>query len=263
MKIRTCFGALTPVALAAACGGGLLAALAYVGAIGGFWVAGTQDGANWTPADPSATMSFDTLQPGGVNNLYADPVAEYPVTLSTSLPSQVAQCGDASAGLALLARLDGTAITLSVPNNAQRANCLSGSFVDENTIRLDTGGSGTLFRNALSISPKFEEGAWTNIDRTEQRLRFRNDAVNDGTGLFSQTGCEYSGSTPSGSVVLKYRQGNSNAGVSLSIASIVITRAGGSETWTDGRLYGVSGIQIGNAGGTVSLQRRNETLACN
>jgi hypothetical protein len=261
MKIRRFFSSLGPVALVAACGGGgLLAALAYVGAIGGFWEAGEQVGANWIRTDPAQTMSFDTQQPGGVNNLFADQVAEYPVLLT----SQATQCGDATNGLNLAARLDGTQMTLSVPNNAQLANCLSGSFVDEQTIRLNTGGTGTLFRNALSISPQFDEGVWTNIDRTQQRLRFRDDAVVDGTGLFSQTGCEFSGNSQSGSVVITYRQGNSNAGVRLSIAAIAITRGTGSETWTDGRLFGASGIQIGGAGGdTVSLQRRNETLACN
>ena len=58
---------------------------------------------------------------------------------------------------------------------------------------------------------------------------------------------------------MTWRQSN---GVPPTIDSIVITRAAGTETWTQGSMYGLSGVKIGAGSSTVSLERRNEALGC-
>jgi len=248
MTTRTRGAPTTIAALIAGCGGGaaLLATLPFVAPIGGFWQ-------SIDAADPTATMSFST--PGGQNNLYGGTTASYPVVLNSASSA----CGAPRTDLNLVGRFDGQSFTLGQTGAA--TSCLSGNFVDEMTIVLATGGAGTRFRNQLGLQPQFEQGVWVNIDRTTQRLRFRNDAAT-ANGVTTQSGCEFDGSTLSGSVVVAFRQANPTLGQLLAIDSITITRSGGTETWTNGSLYGVSGLAIHAGGSTVSLERHNESPAC-
>ncbi len=238
MKNRSLSWVLSLGVLLAACGGGgLLALLPYVAAIGG----------NWVSAD-NEFLVFNS----GQNDLFATSTATYPATLN----SQSAACGAAGTDLSLVAKFDGQNFTLSQSNAA--ASCLSGTFVDDMTLVLATGGSGTRYQNLLTLLPQFEQGVWTNIDRPAQRLKFRDDNTGN-AGVNTQTGCEFDGTTQTGSVVMTWRQSN---GVPPTIDSIVITRAAGTETWTQGSMYGLSGVKIGAGSSTVSLERRNEALGC-
>lgn len=250
MKTSALTRTLSVTVLLAACGGGgLLALLPYVAAIGGFWT-------SVEPSDPDATLSFVFNSPNSQNNLFGSAGETYPVTLSNSRSTA---CGAANSDLDLVARFDGQNFTLSQPNAA--TSCLSGTLPDEMTIVLATGGVGTRFRNQLVLLPQFEQGAWTNIDRTAQRLKFRADAVNN-AGVNTQTGCEYNGNAQTGTLVMTWRDGDQASGTPPTIDSIAFTRSGGTETWTQGSMFGVSGIKISAGSSTVSLERRNESLAC-
>lgn len=250
MKKRTSAWALSAGVLVAACGGGgLLALLPYVAAIGGFWT-------SIEPSDPDATLNFTFSDPNSQNNLFGSATETYPAQLSNSLSTA---CGAANANLDLVAKFDGQNFTLSLPNAA--TSCLSGTMPDDVTIVLATGGAGTRFRNQLALQPQFDQGVWTNIDRTSQRLKFRADAAVNG-GVTTQTGCEFGGNAQTGSVVITWRPGDPASGTSPIIDSIVITRSAGTETWTQGSMFGVSGVKINAGSATVSLERRNESLAC-
>lgn len=237
MKMRSLGGMLSLGVLLAACGGGgLIAVLPYVAAIGG----------NWT----STGSQF--LQFGGQNDFFATSTETYPATLN----SESTACGASGTDLDLVAKFDGRNFTLSQPNAA--ASCLSGTFVDDVTIVLATGGSGTRYQNALPLNMQFDQGVWVNIDRPAQRLKFRDDIKNNG-GASTQTGCEFDGNTQTGSVVMTWRKSNNSP---TTIDSIVITRSGGTETWTQGGAYGLSGLKVSAGSSTVSLERRNESLGC-
>ena len=225
------------VLLAACGGGGLLAVLPYVAAIGGSWLSADNE-----------SLGFNN----GQNNLFATATESYPATLN----SHSTACGTADTDLALSAKFDGQNFTLSQPYASM--SCLSGTLVDDMTIVLATGGSGTRFVNQLVLIPQFDQGVWVNIDRSSQRLKFRDDNTGNG-GVNTQTGCEFDGGTKTGNVVMTWRQGSS---APPTIDSIVITRSSGTETWTQGRMFGLSGVKISAGASTVSLERRNESLGC-
>lgn len=241
-------------AVVAACGGGGAAAvLPFVAAIGGFWQGGAPGAAGWV-VDAGETLDFDAD-----NDFFASPAAEYPVTLT----SRSVLCGPAN-NLSLVARLDGARFTLSVPGSAQLANCLSGVFEDEVTLRLNTGGAGTRFRNATLAPPDFQVGVWQNINRTGQRLRFRDDAVTDAaSGQVRQTGCEFTDGAQSGLVVLRFTPGDAAGDPRLKVDSLVITRNRVDEVWSAGRMVGLSGLQLAASGsGTLALQRIDQSPDC-
>jgi hypothetical protein len=228
-------------------GGGLLALLPYVAAIGGFWI-------SISPHDPDATLDFATLQ-GGQNNYFGTATESYEATLDKSVSSA---CGDARSAQQLTARFDGTAFTLS--RSGTTAVCLTGVFVDEITIRLDTMPTPTLLRNQSVVDPNLGLGIWENADRTTQRLAFVSAPT--GGDLKTQTGCEFQGDAKTGTVVASYRVSDPATGAQPQIESMVITRGDGTETWSNGTLVGVAGIKLESAGGIVQLQRRNANLPC-
>jgi hypothetical protein len=253
MKIRSLGLAVAVSGLLLACGGGLLALLPFVGAIGGSWAGGTQAANGWQPADPPQSLNF--IEPAFPADLYSAADAEFPAILS----GLATNCGDANNTPQLVARFDGANFSLLLPNAS--TPCLTGSFPDEITIRLNTGGSGSLFRNLRPFFPFFEEGVWVNFYNTNQRLRFRNDLATV-NGVSTQSGCEFVGAAQTGTFVATFRLGDNDQGTLLAIESIVFSRAGGTERWSAGRMSGISGVLIGSGTGEVSLQRRNETLTC-
>lgn len=236
-------------AVLAACGGGagVLALLPYVAPIGGFWQ-------SLEASDPNATFSFSFQ--GGQNNLFGGSNASYPATLT----SHSTACGAADTPLDLTATFSGRDFSLSRQGAA--SSCLTGTFVDDITLVIATGGAGTRFRNQLALQPLFEQGVWADIDQSTRKLRFRSDLAASG-GVNTQTGCEFTDGVPTGAVTVRYRNGNAATGTLMSIDSIAIVRAAGTETWTNGGMFGASGIKItGPDGATISLQRLNESPAC-
>ncbi len=240
--------------LRAACGGGLVAVLPFVAAIGGSWAGGQQVGDTFVLADPPQSLNF--VEPTFPGDLYIGDQAEMPAVLG----GVQSNCGGAAGTPTLVARFDGPNFTLRRQN--ETAVCLTGTLTDDITLRLDTGGSGTVFRNQRPFEPIFQEGVWTNIARTDQRLRFNDDAAVDSSGVWRQTGCEYSDGTRSGTVVVTYRLGDADKGTLMSLDSIAVTRTSGSETWRPGRIAGRSGFVIERNGLELSFERRNETLSC-
>ncbi|MGL6109693.1 MAG: hypothetical protein ACRC2B_06275 [Rubrivivax sp.] len=253
MKIRSLGLALAVSGLLVACGGGLLALLPFVGAIGGSWVGGTPDANGWQPADPSQSLNF--LEPPFPADLYSAPDAEFPAILS----GLATNCGGANDTPQLVARFNGADFSLTRPNAS--TPCATGIFRDEITIRLNTGGNGSLLRNLRPFFPFFEEGVWVNINNTNQKLRFRNDLATV-NGVSTQSGCEFVGATQTGTFVATFRLGDNDLGTLLAIDSIAFSRGGGAESLTAGKMSGISGVVIGSGTGDVSLQRRNETLTC-
>jgi hypothetical protein len=253
MKIRSLGLAVAVSGLLVACGGGLLALLPFVGAIGGSWVGGTQAANGWQPADPLQSLNFD--EPPFPADLYSAPNAEFPASLS----GLATNCGGANNTPPLVARFDGADFSLSLPNTS--TPCATGTFPDEITIRLNSGSSSSLFRNVRPFFPFFEEGVWVNINNANEKLRFRNDLATV-NGVSTQSGCEFVGATQTGNFVATFRLGDNDLGTLLAIDSIVISRTGGAESWTAGKMSGISGVVIGSGMGNVSLQRRNETLTC-
>jgi hypothetical protein len=252
---RRTLGTLTAAAaLVAACGGGLLAVLPFVAAIGGSWAGGTQVGNAFVLADPPQSLNF--VEPTFPADLYIGDRAEMPAVL-TGVQSN---CGGPDDTPTLVARFDGPDFTLSRQNAT--AVCLTGTLTDDITLRLDTSGTGTVFRNQRPFDPIFQEGVWTNIARTDQRLRFNDDAAVDGNGVWRQTGCEYNGSNRTGTLVVTFRLGDAVRGTLMTIDSIVVTRSAGSETWSPGRMAGRSGFVVRGGGSDLSFDRRNETLNC-
>ena len=96
--------------LLVACGGGLLALLPFVGAIGGSWVGGAQAADGWQPADPPQSLNF--LEPPFPADLYSAPDAEFPAILS----GLATNCGGANDTPQLVARFDGADFSLLLPN---------------------------------------------------------------------------------------------------------------------------------------------------
>lgn len=222
-----------------ACGGGLLAALPFVGPIGGFW---------------SDTTGAHTLDFDGDTDYYQGDRLTRGATLTSATP----QCGDASAGLVLTAVLEDERFTLSAPG---RPDCLRGEFLDELTLRLETGGTGVQMRNQRGFDPLFELGVWVNARNSDQRLVFVLP-VTDNAGTRTQAGCEYRGTQRVGSVQVTFVPGNATTGARASVGPLVLTRDNGiTEVWTDGRFAGASVLELASPS-ALSLQRRNLTLAC-
>lgn len=239
-------------ALLAACGGGgEVAVLPFVAPANGLWQGGQAGIGGWV-VDAGEEIDF-----GAGNDFFAPPTAEVPATLTT----KSLLCGPAK-GLKMVARFDGANFTLSVPGVVQLSSCLRGAFVDEITLRLDTGGAGTLFRKSTATAPDFQVGVWQNIDRTSQQLRFRDDASADESGQVTQTGCEFVDGTQAGVVQLRYTPGNAATDPRLKIDSLTITRNGVREVIGPGRLFGLSGMQLDSVRGTVSLQRIEASQTC-
>lgn len=254
MKRKTLGTLAAAAALLAACGGGLVAVLPFVAAIGGSWAGGEQVGNTFVLADPPQSLNF--IEPAFPGDLYMGDKAEMAAVLS----GVDSNCGGAADTPTLVARFDGPDFTLSRQNAT--AVCLTGTLTDDITLRLDTGGAGTVFRNQRPFDPLFEQGVWTNIARTDQRLRFNDDAVVDGNGVWRQTGCEFSGGSRTGTVVVSFRLGDAAKGTLMTIDSLVVSRSAGTETWGPGRMAGRSGFVVESGNSDLSFDRRNETLSC-
>lgn len=252
MRTRSGWMAVWTAALVG-CGGGAVALLPFVGAIGGFWQTSVDANGAFVP-DGNASLDFD-----GTTDYYAT----QPNTRAATLNTASLQCGVANF-LDVSIVLNGEQLTISVPDAPGvpgRPNCMTGRFLDEQTLRLDTGGSGTLLRNQLGFDPVLSTGVWVNLDNEQQQLVFRTPQT-DTAGLIVQTGCEYQGAARVGELTISYRRADPASGARTQIESLILTRtSAGSITWVNGHFRGASALEFDSAGG-VKLQRRDRALDC-
>lgn len=242
------------LSLAVACGGGgVLAALAFVGPIGGSWSGGTQGNGAWVD-DGVNSLDFD-----GFTDYFASPDASHAATLF----SPATDCGDATGGLALTVTFDGPDFRMSVTGDAARANCLSGRFVDEITIRLNAASGPILLRNRLELDPALEIGQWRDLAHANRVIVFKAAVTDLGDGRFSQDGCQFDGGGANGTVVATWRPSDVEAGVLPRIDTMTVTEGSSITTWAPGALVGASGLDMTTPDGPVHLQREPATaLTC-
>lgn len=244
-----CAGAL---ALAACGGGGVLAALAFVGPIGGSWQGGTQAVGDWQDDFAESLNFLDGNDP------FATPQAVY----DANWVSVATDCGDATAGLAVSIQMDGTDLSISVPGDAALADCAQGRFLDEITIEIDTDAGPKRYRNLLTVDPLLNFGVWDDIHGSGVSLAFNNDQTAEGNGVFTQTGCEVRAGNVTGTVFVRYFQGDPDTGELWQVQDLSITRTGSSTAWTGGSLVGLSGLVLEGGAAALQLQRRDATFDC-
>jgi hypothetical protein len=232
-------------ALLAACGGGALLVLGFIGSAGGDWVQDDQPAVDGlqirkTCGDGNAECRIN-IQPAGGLNLYA---ANFDLTFTSNLPNCVAS----GTGQARSERLELT-------------GCFSGRYVNINQAVSDNGAVRMFFdvdENDLQVW----QGVWVELQQGTRRFVFRNDGQEtlvNGVRVVSNTGCEIGSPNTPLNIGLSMSDIRDAAGpFETTIASLSI---GGGAPYS-GKFVGVSGMRLTRGTEVLELQRQQGSAGC-
>lgn len=231
-RARLATAALATSITLAACGGGALLLLGFIGSAGGDWL---QDG---DPTQPGF-QPLDTCGPFGnercginIQPVDADPLyaTAFDVTYnSATLPG----CPLTGTG-----RADGRRLVLN--------GCFSGAYLTINEALSDDG----KVRMFFNFSPPLNQGVWVELQQEQRRFAFTDDS----------SGCELGSPNVPVAVTLSPAQILDAAGpFETTIQSLTIQGAGG--PWS-GKFVGVSGMRLTRGSEVLELERRQGTPAC-
>ena len=240
---RTGLG-LAALAGLAACGGGVVLLLGFIGSAGGDWLQDDQPGQAGLQLRSTCGPGGNdecriNIQPVGGQNLFAQ---AFDLSFTSNLPG----CLASGSGRAEAERL-----TLS--------GCFTGAYVNINQAVSDDG----QIRMFFNFTPTLNQGVWVELHQGQRRFVFNNDAndvVVNGVTYQNSTGCELG--TPQKSIDVSLSKSNirnATGPFETTIDSFVIQGAGG--PW-QGRFVGVSGMRLTRGTEVVGLQRQQGTGTC-
>jgi len=224
------FTATAALALAA-CGGGALLLLGFIGSAGGSWF---QDD---DPAQPGLQVRstcgaggtddcFINIQPVGGEDLFAQ---RFALTYTSNLPSSCSVGGNGS--------VDGRRLDLT--------GCFSGENVNINQALSDDGA----VRMFFNFTPPLAEGIWVELQQGQRRFAFSDNFA----------GCELGTPNIGVTVVLSQSDIFSAAGpFETTIQSFTIA---GQVAWS-GTFVGVSGMRLTRGNERLELERRRGSAGC-
>jgi hypothetical protein len=231
----------------AACGGGVVLLLGFIGSAGGDWLQDdqpAQDGlqlrSNCGPAGNDACRI--NIQPVNGQNLFAE---NFDLSFTSNLPG----CVDSGDG-----RAEGKRMTLN--------GCFTGAYVNINQTVSDSGAV-RMFFDVDENDLQMPQGVWVELQQGSRRFVFRNDGqelVVDNVRYVNSTGCELG--TPNVPLSLGLRMSNirnPSGPFETTVSSFVIQGAGGA--W-QGQFVGVSGLRLTRAGEVLELERRQGSESC-
>ena len=227
--------ALCAVALAvtlAACGGGALLVLGFIGSAGGDWIQDDPAIAGFQPLKTCGPASDQqcgiNLQPaGGADVLYA---TAFDLSYnSATLPG----CPASGSG-----RADGRRLTLD--------GCFSGEYVNINQAVSDNGAVRMFFDFKPSLAP----GVWVELQQGMRRFAFSDNS----------NGCELG--PPKALVAVTIVPSNILAGSPLETTIGSFTIAGDAGGAWSGKFVGISGMRLTRGGEVLELQRQQGSATC-
>lgn len=215
----------------AACGGGALLVLGFIGSAGGDWV---QDD---NPSQPGLQIRSScgpggndecviNIQPVGGQNLYNQ---AFDLSYTSNLPA----CAASGAG-----RANGERLRLD--------DCFTGAYVNINQAVSDDGA----IRMFFDFTPPLAQGVWVELRQGMRRFVFSDNS----------SGCELgSPSLPVAIQLLSSDIRNPTGPFETTIGSFVIQ--GGGAAWS-GRFVGVSGMRLTRGDEVLELERRQGSGSC-
>jgi hypothetical protein len=216
----------------AACGGGALLVLGFIGSAGGSWL---QDD---NPAQPGLQVRstcgpgrnencFINIQPVGGQNLFAE---RFAITFTSNLPGICSAGGDGN--------VDGRRLFLT--------GCFSGEYVNINQALSDN----DAVRMFFDFTPPLNQGIWVELNKGQRSFAFIDNA----------TGCELGPPKTAVTVVLSPSNILNAAGpFETTIQSFTIADQGG--PWS-GKFVGVSGMRLTRGDDVLELERRQGSTGC-
>lgn len=228
MRFKTLEATLLATGVAA-CGGGVLAIVSFVGSAGGDWqfdnpqLAGFQQRSNCGAGGNEGCVI--NIQPIGGQDLFA---SDFALSYTGNLP-----------GCPAVARTDGRAsgTRITLPG------CFSGNYVTINEALSDNGVDRAFFDSAV---PTLPQGVWVEIQDERRRFKFTSDTA----------GCELT--TPRTAVAVTILP----ADLTIPRLQTAITNfTVGGVTWT-GSFTGMSGMRLTRTGEVMELERRNLPDQC-
>ena len=219
------------LAALAACGGGVVLLLGFIGSAGGDWL---QDG---DPAQAGLQLRSTcgaggaddcriNIQPVGGQNLFAE---AFDLTFTSNLPGCVASG---------TGRADGDRLTLT--------DCFSGNYVNINQA---VSGDGQV-RMFFNFTPPLNQGVWVELQNGQRRFAFTDNT----------TGCELGATkVPVAVSVVSANIRNASGPFETTISSFIIQGAGAA--WS-GKFVGVSGLRLTRGNEVLELERRQGSETC-
>ncbi len=214
----------------AACGGGALLVLGFIGSAGGDWVQDDQPDVAGLQIRKTCGPNNDSecrinIQPVGGQDLYS---TAFDLSFTSNLPG----CPASGTG-----RADGLRLELS--------GCFSGAYVNINQALSD---SGTI-RMFFNFTPPLNQGIWVELQNGQRRFAFSNNS----------SGCELG--TPNVPVAVNIVSAdirNPAGPFETTIQSFTIQ---GAAAWS-GRFVGVSGMRLTRGDDVLELERRPGSASC-
>ena len=226
--------ALSAVAAAvtlAACGGGALLVLGFIGSAGGDWIQDNPAIAGFQPLKTCGTAGDlqcgINIQPaGGTDVLYA---TAFDLSYNNAtLPG----CPASGSG-----RANGRRLALD--------GCFSGEYVNINQAVSDNGA----VRMFFDFTPDLAQGVWVELQQGMRRFAFSDNSA----------GCELG--TVNVPVAVNIASSNILAGSPLETTIVSFTIQGGGAAWS-GKFVGVSGMRLTRSGEVLELERRQGSGSC-
>jgi hypothetical protein len=214
----------------AACGGGALLVLGFIGSAGGDWlqddqpaVAGLQLRSTCGPAGNDDCRI--NIQPVGGQDLYSK---AFDLSFTSNLPG----CPASGTG-----RADGQRLDLT--------GCFNGAYVNINQALSDNG----TVRMFFNFTPPLNQGIWVELQNGQRRFAFSDNS----------TGCELGAPNVPVAVNLVSADIRNTAGpFETTIQSFTIQ---GTAAWS-GKFVGVSGMRLTRGNDVLELERRQGSATC-
>jgi hypothetical protein len=216
----------------AACGGGALLVLGFIGSAGGSWL---QDD---DPAQPGLQVRstcgaggnedcFINIQPVGGQDLYSE---RFAITYTSNLPGTCSNGGDGN--------VDGRNLFLT--------GCFSGQYININQALSNN----DAVRMFFDFTPPLNQGVWVELNQGRRSFAFSDNA----------SGCELGPPNIGVAVVLSPSNIRNAAGpFETTIQSFTIDGQGG--PWS-GKFVGVSGMRLTRGDDVLELERRQGSQTC-
>jgi len=227
-RLPNLFSASAALALAA-CGGGALLVLGFIGSAGGDWVQDddpTQDGlqVRSTCGPAGNDDCVINIQPVGGQDLFS---SAFDLTYTSNLPG----CPANGTG-----RADGRRLNLT--------GCFTGAYVNINQALSDNG----QVRMFFNFTPPLNQGIWVELDGSRRFAFTDNDS-----------GCELGSPNTPVAVTIAAADIRNGGPFETTIQSFTIQGAGG--PWS-GKFVGVSGMRLTRGSEVLELEREEGSANC-